>query len=99
MCGIAGQFLRERTVELQDILAMCAEIRHRGPDQAGYHVEGRCGIGMRRLSIIAVAAGRQPISSEDGRIQVVFNGEIYNYHELRSELMARGHRFQTASDT
>ena len=99
MCGIAGQFLRERNVEFQHILAMCAEIRHRGPDQAGYHVEGRCGIGMRRLSVIALADGRQPISSEDGRIQVVFNGEIYNHQELRRDLTARGHRFQTASDT
>src|SRR5579871_670884 len=99
MCGIAGQLLRERNVALQDIAAMCAEIRHRGPDQEGYHVAGRCGLGMRRLSIIDLAGGRQPISNEDGTVHAVFNGEIYNYRDLRSDLSARGHRFYTSSDT
>ena len=99
MCGIAGYFLRERNAELAQISAMCDEIRHRGPDHQGYHVEGRCGIGMRRLSIIDLAGGRQPLSNEDGTVWTVFNGEIYNYRELREELRARGHRFKTRSDT
>jgi len=99
MCGIAGQFLRERNVELAHIGAMCDAIRHRGPDQEGYYIEGGCGIGMRRLSIIDLAGGRQPVSNEDGTIWTVFNGEIYNYRELREELVARGHRFKTRSDT
>jgi asparagine synthase (glutamine-hydrolysing) len=99
MCGIAGQLLQEENVELACIGAMCAALRHRGPDQEGYYVEGRCGIGMRRLSIIDVAGGRQPVSNEDGTIWTVFNGEIYNYRELREELAARGHRFKTRGDT
>jgi len=99
MCGIAGQYLRERNVELAEIGAMCDVIRHRGPDQQGFHVDGRCGIGMRRLSIIDVAGGRQPVSNEDGTVWTVFNGEIYNYRELRGELAARGHKFATRSDT
>ncbi len=99
MCGIAGQFLLERNAEVSHIRAMCDEIRHRGPDQEGYYVEGRCGIGMRRLSIIDLATGAQPIANEDGSIQVVFNGEIYNFRELRSDLVRRGHRFKTNSDT
>ena len=99
MCGIAGQFLRERNAELAEISAMCDEIRHRGPDQQGYYVEGRCGIGMRRLSIIDLTGGQQPLANEDGTIWVVFNGEIYNYLELHQELTARGHRFKTRSDT
>ncbi|HYL37228.1 MAG TPA: asparagine synthase (glutamine-hydrolyzing) [Bryobacteraceae bacterium] len=99
MCGIAGQFLRERNAELAAICTMCDAIRHRGPDHEGYHVEGRCGIGMRRLSIIDLASGQQPICNEDQTIWVVFNGEIYNFQELRAELAARGHRFRTHSDT
>jgi asparagine synthase (glutamine-hydrolysing) len=99
MCGIAGQFLRERNVEIGDIARMCDAIRHRGPDQEGYHVDGGCGVGIRRLSIIDVAGGRQPVSNELGSIWTVFNGEIYNYRELRTELTARGHRFRTRGDT
>lgn len=78
---------------------MCAQIRHRGPDDEGFHVGDRCAIGMRRLSIIDLATGHQPISNEDGTVWVVFNGEIYNYQELRQDLMRRGHRFATNSDT
>jgi asparagine synthase (glutamine-hydrolysing) len=78
---------------------MCREIAHRGPDDEGFHTEGGCAIGMRRLSIIDLAAGHQPIGNEDGSIQVVFNGEIYNYRELRESLTAQGHRFRTQSDT
>lgn len=78
---------------------MCAQIRHRGPDDEGVYVDGGCGIGMRRLSIIDLSTGHQPISNEDGTVWVVFNGEIYNYQGLRQDLIARGHRFQTNSDT
>lgn len=78
---------------------MCDQIRHRGPDDAGYHVDGGCAIGMRRLSIIDLSTGHQPISNEDGSVWVVFNGEVYNYQELRAELIGLGHRFKTNSDT
>ena len=78
---------------------MCDQIRHRGPDDDGYHVDGSCGIGMRRLSIIDLSTGHQPISNEDGSVWVVFNGEIYNYQGLRQDLIQRGHRFKTNSDT
>jgi asparagine synthase (glutamine-hydrolysing) len=99
MCGIAGQFLRHRPAELAGIRAMCDQIRHRGPDDDGYYVDGGCGIGMRRLSIIDLSTGHQPISNEDGTVWVVFNGEIYNFQELRANLIRSGHRFKTASDT
>src|SRR2546423_1465633 len=78
---------------------MCAAIRHRGPDDAGVHVEGGIGLGMRRLSTIDLAGGRQPIFNEDRSKVIVFNGEIYNYRELRRGLVARGHRFTTQGDT
>jgi asparagine synthase (glutamine-hydrolysing) len=99
MCGIAGQFLRHREAELAGIRAMCDQIRHRGPDDDGYHLDGGCGIGMRRLSIIDLSTGHQPISNEDETVWVVFNGEIYNFQELRADLIRAGHRFKTASDT
>ncbi len=99
MCGIAGQFLVGKKVELADIRAMCDQIRHRGPDDEGYHLDGGCGLGMRRLSIIDLNTGHQPISNEDGTLWVVFNGEIYNFQELRRDLMSSGHRFKTNSDT
>lgn len=82
---------------------MCEVITHRGPDDEGCHLSGRpeqtVAIGMRRLAIIDVAAGHQPVSNEDDTIHLVFNGEIYNHRELRAELSGRGHRFRTASDT
>lgn len=78
---------------------MCDEIRHRGPDDEGFHVEHGCAIGMRRLSIIDLNTGHQPISNEDGSIWVVFNGEIYNFQELRERLEGQGHRFRTHADT
>jgi len=99
MCGIAGFLLRGGEAQRSTLSTMCAAIRHRGPDDEGLHVDGGCGIGMRRLSIIDLNTGHQPISNEDGSIWVVFNGEIYNYQSLRSTLVAQGHRFQTASDT
>jgi asparagine synthase (glutamine-hydrolysing) len=78
---------------------MCDVIRHRGPDDEGVHTEPGVGLGMRRLSIIDLSTGHQPIHNEDQTIWVVFNGEIYNYRELRRELEAAGHRFYTSSDT
>ncbi|HCC56883.1 MAG TPA: asparagine synthase (glutamine-hydrolyzing) [Solibacterales bacterium] len=99
MCGIAGYFLRDAKAELATVRRMCDSIAHRGPDDEGYHMDGGCGIGMRRLSIIALGSGHQPISNEDGDVWVVFNGEIYNYVEVRAWLEGRGHRFRTESDT
>jgi asparagine synthase (glutamine-hydrolysing) len=78
---------------------MCDEIRHRGPDDEGYRIDGRVGLGMRRLSIIDLATGRQPIANEDGTVWVISNGEFYNYRELRASLLRTGHRFRTHSDT
>jgi asparagine synthase (glutamine-hydrolysing) len=78
---------------------MCEVIRYRGPDDEGVYTEGPCGIGMRRLSIIDLSTGHQPLCNEDGSIWVVFNGEIYNYRELRERLIGQGHRFRTNSDT
>lgn len=99
MCGIAGFFLPDGQADPAVVRAMCDCIRHRGPDDEGFHVEGGCAIGMRRLSIIDLSTGHQPISNEDGTIWVVFNGEIYNYQGLRRDLIAKGHRFVTNSDT
>jgi len=99
MCGIAGYVLRDGPAELSRVRAMCDRIRHRGPDDDGFYTQGGCAIGMRRLSIIDLATGHQPISNEDGSLWVVFNGEIYNYQELRRQLMAQGHQFATNSDT
>ncbi|MCI0392814.1 MAG: asparagine synthase (glutamine-hydrolyzing) [Acidobacteria bacterium] len=81
------------------VAQMCDVIAHRGPDDEGYYVANGVALGMRRLSIIDVATGHQPISNEDGSVWIVFNGEIYNYRELRAELIARGHQFQTRTDT
>jgi asparagine synthase (glutamine-hydrolysing) len=99
MCGIAGFVLLEQKAQLSLIRAMCDEIRHRGPDDEGFHVDGGCAIGMRRLSIIDLSTGHQPMCNEDGSVWIVFNGEIYQYKELRARLIARGHQFRTASDT
>ena len=78
---------------------MTAILRHRGPDGEGYFIDGEVGLGHRRLSIIDVDGGAQPIGNEDGSLQIVFNGEIFNFIELRDELEAFGHRFSTRSDT
>lgn len=100
MCGIAGYaHVDGRPADPELIKAMCDSILHRGPDDAGYLVEGAVALGMRRLSIIDLAGGHQPIFNEDGSVATVFNGEIYNYRELRQELEAKGHRFATHSDT
>ena len=105
MCGIAGFVDRHqgagsrRESDFGLVHAMCEVIRHRGPDDEGIHVEGGVGLGMRRLSIIDLSTGHQPIHNEDETVWLVFNGEIYNYRELRAELERAGHRFYTASDT
>jgi asparagine synthase (glutamine-hydrolysing) len=99
MCGIAGYFLRDGAANFSTVKTMCDTIAHRGPDDEGFHVDGPCAIGMRRLSIIDLNTGHQPISNEDGTVWVVFNGEIYEYRELRVDLVARGHKFRTQSDT
>src|ERR1700723_3848706 len=99
MCGIAGYLLRNGGAREDVVRTMCGQIRHRGPDDDGVYIDGGCGIGMRRLSIIDLSTGHQPISNEDGSVWVVFNGEIYNYQELRQNLIAQGHTFRTNSDT
>jgi asparagine synthase (glutamine-hydrolysing) len=102
MCGIAGFVDRgDRGVEWRSDLIdrMCRVISHRGPDDQGVMVDGEVALGMRRLSIIDLAGGHQPISTEDGALTIVFNGEIYNYRELRADLEKRGCRFRTDCDT
>jgi asparagine synthase (glutamine-hydrolysing) len=101
MCGIAGQvaFGPDGAASRGTVEAMCAAIAHRGPDDTGVWVGGRAALGNRRLSIIDLAGGHQPLSSEDGGVWAVQNGEIYNYRALVQELTARGHVFRTASDT
>jgi len=100
MCGIAGWYARGgRAVEESVVRAMCATITHRGPDDEGVLAEGDFGFGMRRLSIVDVAGGHQPMTSEDGRFVVTFNGEIYNHPALRSDLEKLGRRYRTHCDT
>src|SRR5690348_7861687 len=101
MCGICGIFLAERDarVDRERMAAMNDQIIHRGPDDGGLFVEGRVGLAMRRLSIIDVKTGHQPLSNEDENIWIVFNGEIYNHQSLRADLEAAGHRYRTKSDT
>jgi asparagine synthase (glutamine-hydrolysing) len=99
MCGIAGYYHPLRAANAETVGRMCARIRHRGPDSEGIHVDRGCGIGMRRLAIIDLSTGDQPMASEDQSAWLVYNGEVYNYRELREELIARGHRLRTTSDT
>ncbi len=103
MCGIAGilNVGAAPPVAAEELRTMAAALVHRGPDDEGYHIDprGRCGLAFRRLAIIDLAGGNQPIANEDGTIHVVFNGEIYNFRELRAELEAAGHRFATRTDT
>ncbi len=100
MCGIAGILsLDGRPVAAEDVQSMCSTIVHRGPDDSGFFVRDDVGLGMRRLSIIDLHSGHQPLSNEDGSVWVVFNGEIYNFQELRKELSGRGHRLATRTDT
>jgi asparagine synthase (glutamine-hydrolysing) len=99
MCGIAGRVNQSTPVDRAEIFGMTERIAHRGPDDYGYHLRPRAGLGHRRLSIIDLAGGRQPLANEDETVWIVFNGEIYNHLELRRELIARGHQFRTHSDT
>jgi asparagine synthase (glutamine-hydrolysing) len=99
MCGIAGFFLNNRSAPAGLVKSMCDQIRHRGPDDEGFYVDGGCALGMRRLSIIDLNTGHQPIANEDRSVWIVFNGEIYDYRELRADLERRGHRFRTHTDT
>src|SRR6202167_5094657 len=100
MCGIAGIVsLEGHPVFEQEGRDMCMSIAHRGPDDEGYYFGAGVGLGMRRLSIIDVASGRQPVRNEDGTVWVVFNGEIYHFRELRLDLIKRGHTFSTRTDT
>src|SRR5437660_6522648 len=101
MCGICGVFYSDRTrrVERDTLAEMNQRIAHRGPDDDGFFVEENVGLAMRRLSIIDIRTGHQPISNEDGSSWIVYNGEIYNHRELRAGLEAKGHHYRTQSDT
>ena len=101
MCGICGQydFGKGQPVDGRVIEAMSAALVHRGPDDQGAHVDGVIGLGFRRLSIIDLEGGHQPMADGDRTVWVVFNGEIYNFRELRRELETLGHRFRTRCDT
>jgi len=100
MCGIAGIIdLKHRPADTAALRRMCDLLEHRGPDAQGIHVDGNAALGHRRLSIIDLSTGQQPMSNEDGTIWVTFNGEIYNFQLLRDELLKRGHKFATNSDT
>jgi len=101
MCGICGKLNVERDARVDPTLIRCMldTIRHRGPDDEGIYTSRQIGLGHRRLSIIDLNSGHQPLSNEDGNIWIVFNGEIYNYRELRSDLLSRGHVFKTETDT
>src|SRR5437879_641904 len=100
MCGIAGMIAQEgETVTAEKVRRMTDTIVHRGPDEEGIYAQQNIGLGMRRLSIIDLSGGSQPIYNEDRSVVVVFNGEIYNFTELRRDLESRGHQFYTHSDT
>src|SRR5216117_2940153 len=101
MCGITGQynFERHEPVERETIVRMADSIAHRGPDDEGFFIAGPVGLGFRRLSIIDLAGGHQPMSDAEETVWMIFNGEIYNYRELRAELQSKGHQFRTNSDT
>lgn len=101
MCGICGklEFDPQAKVSPRLLKGMADAIVHRGPDDEGFYVKGQIGLGFRRLSIIDLSGGHQPLANEDDSIWIIFNGEIYNYQELRTELLAKGHTFRTKSDT
>src|SRR5216683_7477384 len=101
MCGICGQYNFESLAPVRraDIEVMTESISHRGPDDEGYYIDGPLGFGFRRLSIIDLAGGHQPMSDQEESVWVVFNGEIYNFHELKRKLQSHGHVFRTNSDT
>src|SRR5215472_12648680 len=101
MCGIAGFIsttgldsdAQARALRMREVIA------HRGPDEAGLHLDARAALAHRRLSIVDLKTGQQPLSNEDGTVWVIFNGEIYNHADIRSVLESRGHRYRTHSDT
>src|SRR5262245_64158146 len=101
MCGFVGIVLPDGPERVDRTLLdrMRDDLRHRGPDDAGTWVDGRVGLAHRRLSIIDLASGRQPLTNEDGRVHIAYNGEVYNYRPLQAELEARGHRLATRTDT
>src|SRR5437660_11125178 len=101
MCGIAGVLGAPRRNVTSQVERLTGALAHRGPDGRGFHFarERSVGLGHRRLSIVDVAGGAQPMANEDERLWVVMNGELYNHLELRRELEASGHRFRTAADT
>src|SRR5260370_35649410 len=100
MCGIAGLLsLGDKPVFEEEVHAMCDAMVHRGPDDAGYYSADRVALGMRRLSIIDLATGHQPVHNEDESVWVVFNGEIYNFPSLRESLEQQVHKFYTGTDT
>jgi asparagine synthase (glutamine-hydrolysing) len=99
MCGICGIATGGAPVEPERLAAMAAMLVHRGPDSDGAHLDGPVGIAARRLSIIDLETGDQPVATEDGSVVTVQNGEIYNYEELRRELERQGHTFRTHGDT
>ena len=100
MCGIHGIYHFDgQGVAPGELSTMGNVTRHRGPDDEGMHIDGACGIAMRRLSIIDLAQGHQPLSNQNQTLWLVCNGEIYNYRELRQELVAKGYHFKTGSDS
>src|SRR5262244_233656 len=101
MCGICGklEFDSHASVSGTLLRLMLGSINHRGPDDTGVYLCQQIGLGFRRLSIIDLSTGHQPLSNEDGTVWIVFNGEIYNFQELRADLLRRGHIFKTKTDT
>lgn len=103
MCGIGGVFVRRPggapPPAIDQLTRMASALRHRGPDEFGVYRDARCGLAHARLSIVDLTTGQQPLSSLDGRVWIAFNGEVFNYVELRAELQGLGHRFKTQSDT
>jgi asparagine synthase (glutamine-hydrolysing) len=101
MCGICGIAYadRRRSVDESLIAAMCGSMRHRGPDDCGVHLDGHIGLGHRRLSIVDLAGGHQPMANEDQSVWITYNGEVYNHADFRSALVAKGHRYHSRCDT
>ena len=102
MCGICGKLYhsRDRTVDGELLRSMASVINHRGPDDEGIYVKNNVGLAHKRLSILDLSpAGHQPMNNEDGSIWIVFNGEIYNFLDLREELQKKGHTFRSRTDT
>src|SRR5438445_6394102 len=99
ICGLAGRETDRPPLELAVLRRMTQAVAHRGPDEGGHQIAAGIALGMRRLSIIDLASSHQPLANERGDIWTVFNGEIFNFPDLRNELQARGHRLATSGDT